>query len=72
MKTSVLIFEDIPKYDLWLKLILGGVLALTLILGVIFLYRDTEAAIATFGITVLTPYCLRQYYRDDFRYLRID
>jgi hypothetical protein len=52
MKTSVLIFEDIPKYDLWLKLILGGVLALTLILGVIFLYRDTEAAIATFGITV--------------------
>jgi len=47
-----LIYEDIPKYDLWLKLILGGVLALTLILGVIFIYRDTEAAIAMFGITV--------------------
>jgi len=47
-----LIYEDTPKYDLWLKLILGGVLALTLILGVIFIYRDTEAAIAMFGITV--------------------
>jgi len=47
-----LIYEDTPKYDLWLKLILGGVLALTLILGVIFIYRDTEAAITMFGITV--------------------
>ena len=47
-----MIYEDTPKYDLWLKLILGGVLALTLILGVISIYRDTEAAIAMFGITV--------------------
>ena len=47
-----MIYEDTPKYDLWLKLILGGVLALTLILGVIFIYRDTEAAITMFGITV--------------------
>jgi hypothetical protein len=46
-----LIYEDTPKYDLWLKFILGGVLALTLILGVILIYRDTEAAIAMFGIT---------------------
>ena len=47
-----MIYEDTPKYDLWLKLILAGVLALTLILGVISIYRDTEAAIAMFGITV--------------------
>ena len=52
MKTSMLIYEDTPKYDLWLKLILVGVLALTFILGVIFIYRDTEAAMAMFGITV--------------------
>ncbi len=52
MKTKILIYEDTPKYDLWLKLILGGVLALTFILGVIFIYRDTEAAIAMFGITL--------------------
>jgi len=50
MKTSLLIYEDTPKYDLWLKLILGGVLALTFILGVIFTCQDTEAAIAMFGI----------------------
>jgi len=47
-----LIYEDTPKYDVWLKLILGGVFALTFILGVIFIYQDTEAAIAMFGITL--------------------
>jgi len=52
MKTDTLIYEDTPKYDLWLKLILGGVLALTFILGVIFIYQDTEATIAMFGITL--------------------
>ena len=52
MKTDILIYEDTPQYDLWLKLILGGVLALTFILGVIFVYQDTEAAIVMFGITV--------------------
>jgi hypothetical protein len=52
MKTSSLIFEDRPKYDLWLKLILGGILALTLVLGILFIYRDTEAAIVLLGITL--------------------
>ena len=52
MKTSILIYEDTPKYDLWLKLILGGVLALTFILGIIFIYQDTEAAIVMFGTTL--------------------
>ena len=52
MKTDVLIFEDTPKYDLWLKLILGGTLALTFILGIIFIYHDTGAAVAMFGITI--------------------
>ena len=52
MRASILIYEDTPKYDLWLKLILGGVLALTFILGVIFIYQDTEAAMVMFGITL--------------------
>ena len=52
MKTDILIYEDTPQYDLWLKLILGGVLALTFILGVIFIYQDTEAAIVMFGVTL--------------------
>jgi len=52
MKTNILICEDTPKYDLWVKLILGGVLALTFILGVIFIYQDAEAAVGMFGITL--------------------
>jgi len=47
-----LIYEDTPKYDLWLKLMLGGVLALTLILGIIFIFQDSEVALAMFGVTL--------------------
>jgi len=52
MKTNILLYEDTPKYDSSLKLILGGVLALTFILGIIFISQDTEAALAMFGITL--------------------
>ena len=52
MKANILLYEDTPKYDFWLKFILGGFLALTFVLGVVFLYQDTEAAIAMFGITL--------------------
>ncbi|MFC1912972.1 PH domain-containing protein [Chloroflexota bacterium] len=52
MKAHIPICEDTPKYDLWLKVILGGVLALTSILGIIFVFQDTEAAAALFGITL--------------------
>ena len=52
MKTNILIFEDTPKYDLWLKLILGSILAFTLVGGIIFINQDTEAAAAMFGITL--------------------
>lgn len=51
MKTNVLIYEDTPKYDLWPKIVLGDVLALTFILGIIFIFQDTEAALVLFGIT---------------------
>ncbi len=52
MKTNILLYEDIPEYGSWLKLILGGILALTFILGMIFLSIDTEAALAMLGITI--------------------
>ncbi len=44
-----MIYEDTPKYDLWLKLILSGVLALTLILGIIFIFQDSEKTLAVKG-----------------------
>jgi len=46
------LYEDIPRYDFWLKFILGGILALTFILGIILISEDTEAALAMFGITL--------------------
>ena len=47
-----LIYEDNPRYDLWLKLILGGVLLLTLVLGFVLLPQDIEAALVMFGVTL--------------------
>jgi len=47
-----LIYEDTPKYDLWFKLILGGVLALTFILGIIFIDQDSEVALVMLGLTL--------------------
>ena len=52
MKTNTLLYEDTPHYDFWLKLILGGILVLTFILGIIFISQDTEAAVVMFGITL--------------------
>jgi len=47
-----LLYEDTPKYDFWLKLILGGVLALTFVLGVILIFDDIGVALAMFGVTL--------------------
>jgi hypothetical protein len=47
-----LVYEDTPRYDYWLKFIMGGVLALTLTLGVIFLSEDIGAALVMFGVTL--------------------
>lgn len=47
-----LVYEDIPKYDLWLKLLLYSVLALPFILGVVLLFQDIDGAWVMFGITL--------------------
>ena len=52
MKSNIVLYEDTPHYDFWLKLILGGILALTFILGIILILEDTEAAVVMFGITL--------------------
>ena len=49
---AYLIHEARPQYDFWLKLVLGGTLALTLVLGIVFLSFDTAGALAMFGVTV--------------------
>ena len=47
-----LIHEDTAKYDPWLKLLLGGILGFTLLLGVYLLYVDRTGALICFGVTV--------------------
>ena len=47
-----LVYEDTPRYDLWLKLILGSVLALTLILGFVLLPTDIVVACVMLGLTL--------------------
>jgi len=45
-------YEDIPKYDLWLKLILGGTLAFTFVLSIVLLSVDLLGAWIAFGVTI--------------------
>ncbi len=47
-----LIYEDIPPYDLWLKLVLGGTLALTSVIGVILIFEDIWGALVMFAVTL--------------------
>ena len=50
---SSLLYEDTPRYDWWLKLILGSTLVLTSVLGVILLFVDILGAAVMFGITLI-------------------
>lgn len=52
MNSSRLLYEDVPRYDSWLKPLLSGFVAFTLILGLIFMYFNTELAIAMFAISL--------------------
>lgn len=52
MEKDILLFDYKPKYDTWVKLILGSILALTFILGIVYINQDTEASLVMFGITL--------------------
>ena len=49
---SYLIYEDSALYDPWLKIILGSTLALTLVMGIVFLPFDVAGAYVMFGVTL--------------------
>ena len=50
---KILIYEDTARYDFWLKILLGGIIGLTLVLGIAsLLWHDVDAALAMFGITL--------------------
>ncbi|UCH42126.1 MAG: hypothetical protein JSW16_04670 [Dehalococcoidales bacterium] len=56
---SALIYEDSPRYDLWLKVILGSIIALTLILGFVLLTVDILGAWIMFGTTLFDALLFR-------------
>ena len=49
----MIIYEDVPRYDSWLKPFLSGFIAFTLILGLVFLLFSDELAILMFVITII-------------------
>lgn len=51
-KTRQLLYQEKPKYDLSLKVLVAGVLALTLIPGIALVYSYPEPAWTLFGLTV--------------------
>lgn len=52
MKSGVLVYEDLPRYEPWTKLVVGGIIAVTLVPGVILLFIDTVGAYVMLGATV--------------------
>ena len=49
---SYLIQEYGAEYDSWLRLMVGGLIGLTLILGIVFITIDLLGAVMMFGVTV--------------------
>jgi hypothetical protein len=50
---AFLLYEDNPKVDMWLRIMLGCILLMFLVLGLVLLFQDTEGAFAMFGALVL-------------------
>ncbi len=46
------VYEDKPRFDLWLELVLIGVLAATFVAGVTLLFMDIAGALVMLGVTV--------------------
>ena len=51
-KSTVLLYHDRPKYDIWLKLVVGGTLAITILPGIAFIYLSAELAWTMLALTI--------------------
>jgi hypothetical protein len=74
MYQSTPLFEDRPQLVWWLKLVLGLVLAITLVMGIVLFSFDRLAAVVMFGVTLfdlIIFYCILprayQIYPDRFK-----
>ena len=69
-----LLYEDTPRTDIWLKLMLTGIQAIFLVVGIVLLFQDTEGAFTMFGVTIFYAVLFRlimpqkyQVYSDKVR-----
>ena len=75
MKSPGLFFyEDTARVDMWLKLMLTGIQAMFLVLGLVLLFQDTGVAFIMFGVTIFDAVLFRlvmprkyQVYSDKVR-----
>ena len=49
---AFLLYEDIPRTDIWLKLMLAGIPMIFLVIGIILLFQDMANAFGMFGVTI--------------------
>ncbi len=71
---AFLLYEDKPGMDLWLKILLGGILVLFLVMGGVLLFQNKADAFGMFGIAVFYALLFRvimpqryQIYSDKIR-----
>jgi hypothetical protein len=71
---AFLLYEDKPRMDIWLKLMLTGIQAIFLVVGIVLLIQDTEGAFTMFGVTIFYAVLFRlvmprkyQVYSDKVR-----
>lgn len=50
-RSTLLLYQARPVYDFWLKLVVAGTLALTLVPGLVVLYWNTELGWTLIGVT---------------------
>ncbi len=71
---AFLLYEDEPRTDRWPKLMLTGIPAIFLVLGIVLLFQDTASAFGMFGVTIFYAVLFRlimprkyQVYSDKVR-----
>ena len=71
---AFLLYEDEPRTDIWLKLMLVGLPVIFLVLGIVLLFQDTASALGMFGVTIFYAVLFRlvmpqkyQVYNDKVR-----
>ncbi|UCD10159.1 MAG: PH domain-containing protein [Dehalococcoidales bacterium] len=52
MESQLVVFEDRPAYDKWNKYLMGGIIAIPLIVAIVLLTQDILGVAIMFGVTI--------------------